>query len=80
MTATRSIVGASLELLQKRRNETSDVRVAARENALREVKERVKKAKAEKQATRAKVAASAPKQAKQAGGAPKGGAKSGKRY
>ena len=80
VTATRSIVGASLELLQKRRNEKSDVRVAARENALREVKERVKKAKAEKQATRAKVAASAPKQAKQSGGAPKGGAKSGKRY
>jgi len=96
VTATRSIVGVSLELLQKRRNEKADVRVAARENALRcappplaclrllisrlcsEVKERVKKAKADKVATRAKVAA-APKQAGKGGGAPKG-SKSGKRF
>jgi large subunit ribosomal protein L24e len=42
VTATRSIVGASLELIQKRRNEKSDVRTAARENALREIKERAK--------------------------------------
>ena len=35
VSQTRSIVGASLEVIQKRRNEKSDVRAAARENALR---------------------------------------------
>jgi hypothetical protein len=103
-------VGVSLELIQKRRNEKSDVRVAARENALRcvaspcrilccarillrqlrishcflspcsEIKERVKKAKAEKTAVKKTQAAVAPKASKAAGGAPKGQAKSGKRF
>ena len=35
VSQARSIVGASLEVIQKRRNEKSDVRAAARENALR---------------------------------------------
>ena len=101
VSQARSIVGASLEVIQKRRNEKSDVRAAARENALRcglltcarvrqradapastcsEIKERVKKAKEAKQATKksdaAKPKAAAPKAA---GGAPKGGKAGGKR-
>eukprot|EP00850_Spirogloea_muscicola_P003735 SM000015S01235 [mRNA] locus=s15:702352:703950:+ [translate_table: standard] len=47
---SRSIVGASLEVIQKRRTEKTDVRVAAREAALRHVKERIKKTKEEKKA------------------------------
>lgn len=64
---SRSIVGASMEVIQKKRAEKSEVRVAAREAALREIKERIKKTKDEKKAKKAEVAA---KQAK--GSAPKG--------
>ncbi|KAI3931104.1 hypothetical protein MKW92_026540 [Papaver armeniacum] len=39
---SRSIVGATLEVIQKRRAEKPEVRDAAREAALCEVKERVK--------------------------------------
>ena len=44
-TSNRSIVGASLEVIQKKRAEKSDVRAAARDAALREIKERQRKAK-----------------------------------
>jgi large subunit ribosomal protein L24e len=44
----RSIVGASLEVINKRRTEKPEVRQASRDAALRELKERAKKAKAEK--------------------------------
>eukprot|EP00798_Chlamydomonas_sp_ICE-L_P001718 gene1718-33125_t len=43
--ATRSIVGASMELLQRKRAEKPEVRQATRDAALREVKDRAKKAK-----------------------------------
>ena len=44
-TSNRSLVGASLEVIQKKRAEKSDVRAAARDAALREIKERQRKAK-----------------------------------
>ncbi|AQK94528.1 60S ribosomal protein L24 [Zea mays] len=47
---SRSIVGASLEVIQKKRAEKPEVRDAAREAALREIKERIKKTKDEKKA------------------------------
>eukprot|EP00271_Cylindrocystis_brebissonii_P014864 TRINITY_DN36484_c0_g1_i1.p1 TRINITY_DN36484_c0_g1~~TRINITY_DN36484_c0_g1_i1.p1 ORF type:complete len:185 (-),score=53.27 TRINITY_DN36484_c0_g1_i1:501-998(-) len=53
---SRSIVGASLEVLQKKRTEKTEVRVAAREAALREVKERIKKTKDEKKAKKVELA------------------------
>ncbi|KAI5569974.1 hypothetical protein BDE02_12G114700 [Populus trichocarpa] len=40
---SRSIVGATLEVIQKKRTEKPEVRDAAREAALREIKERIKK-------------------------------------
>jgi len=61
----RSIVGASLEVINKRRTEKPEVRQASREAAIREVKERAKKAKAEKSkaASKAASAKAAPKAA-----------------
>lgn len=53
---SRSIVGATLEVIQKRRTEKPEVRDAAREAALREVKERIKKTKDEKKAKKGEVA------------------------
>ncbi|PIA49553.1 hypothetical protein AQUCO_01300386v1 [Aquilegia coerulea] len=50
---SRSIVGATLEVIQKRRTEKAEVRDAAREAALREIKERIKKTKDEKKAKKA---------------------------
>ena len=50
---SRSIVGASLEVIQKKRTEKTEVRAAAREAALREIKERIKKTKDEKKAKKA---------------------------
>ncbi|KAG6551696.1 hypothetical protein Mapa_006785 [Marchantia paleacea] len=47
---SRSIVGASLEVIQKKRTEKTEVRAAAREAALREIKERIKKTKDDKKA------------------------------
>ena len=44
-TNNRSSVGVSLEVIQKKRAEKSDVRAAARDAALREIKERQRKAK-----------------------------------
>ncbi|THG05499.1 hypothetical protein TEA_020382 [Camellia sinensis var. sinensis] len=54
---SRSIVGATLEVIQKRRTEKPEVRDAAREAALREIKERIKKTKDEKKAKKAEVTA-----------------------
>ncbi|KAL4651278.1 hypothetical protein ACB092_01G147900 [Castanea dentata] len=54
---SRSIVGATLEVIRKRRTKKPKVRDAAREVALREIKERIKKTKDEKKAKKAKVTA-----------------------
>ncbi|GJP39383.1 hypothetical protein CLOM_g23759, partial [Closterium sp. NIES-68] len=75
---SRSIVGASLEVIQKRRSEKAEVRAAARDAALREIKERLKKVKDEKKAKKVEVSS---KQAKAAtkGAAPRAaGPKGGK--
>ncbi|WVZ98989.1 hypothetical protein U9M48_044355 [Paspalum notatum var. saurae] len=61
---SRSIVGASLEVIQKKRAEKPEVRDAAREAALREIKERIKKTKDEKKAKKAEVAKSQKAQTK----------------
>jgi hypothetical protein len=45
---TRSLVGASLEVLAKKRNEKPEVRAAARDAALREIKARAQKKKGAK--------------------------------
>ncbi|RWV92516.1 hypothetical protein GW17_00045099 [Ensete ventricosum] len=52
-----SIVGATLEVIQKKRTEKPEVRDAAREAALREIKERIKKTKDEKKAKKAEIVA-----------------------
>ncbi|GLT66755.1 hypothetical protein SLA2020_391040 [Shorea laevis] len=54
---SRSIVGATLEVIQKKRTEKPEVRDAAREAALREIKERIKKTKDEKKAKKAETMA-----------------------
>ncbi|GFY81928.1 ribosomal protein L24 [Actinidia rufa] len=54
---SRSIVGTTLEVIQKKRTEKPEVRDAAREAALREIKERIKKTKDEKKAKNAEVTA-----------------------
>ncbi|KAL2547353.1 TRASH domain-containing protein [Forsythia ovata] len=61
---SRSIVGATLEVIQKRRTEKPEVRDAAREAALREIKERIKKTKDEKKAKKAEVMSKAQKTGK----------------
>ncbi|XP_016515470.2 large ribosomal subunit protein eL24 isoform X1 [Nicotiana tabacum] len=58
---SRSIVGATLEVIQKKRTERPEVRDAAREAALREIKERIKKTKDEKKAKKAEVMAKSQK-------------------
>ncbi|CAI5492312.1 unnamed protein product [Closterium sp. Naga37s-1] len=74
---SRSIVGASLEVIQKRRSEKAEVRAAARDAALREIKERLKKVKDEKKAKKAEVttkqAKAATKAAAPRASGPKGG-------
>ncbi|KAH1053339.1 hypothetical protein GYH30_022567, partial [Glycine max] len=45
---SRSIVGATLEVIQKKRVEKPEVRDAVREAALREIKKRIQKTKDEK--------------------------------
>ncbi|CAA3001298.1 60S ribosomal L24-like [Olea europaea subsp. europaea] len=52
---SRSIVGATLEVIQKKRAEKPEVRDAAREAALREIKERNKKSNDEKKAKKAEL-------------------------
>ncbi|CAD5167937.1 unnamed protein product [Musa acuminata subsp. malaccensis] len=54
---SRSIVGATLEVIQKKRSEKPEVCDAAREAALREIKEQVKKTKDEKKAKKAELIA-----------------------
>ncbi|KAK8562015.1 hypothetical protein V6N13_148850 [Hibiscus sabdariffa] len=70
---SRSIVGATLEVIQKKRSEKPEVREAA----LREIKERIKKTKDEKKAKKAEVAAKQQKTQGKGnipkGSAPKGG-------
>ncbi|CAI7821744.1 unnamed protein product [Closterium sp. NIES-53] len=78
---SRSIVGASLEVIQKRRSEKAEVRAAARDAALRSVAprrpERLKKVKDEKKAKKAEVttkqAKAATKAAAPRASGPKGG-------
>ena len=41
-SSTKAVVGASLELIKAKRNQKPEVRAAAREAALREIKERAK--------------------------------------
>ncbi|KAK4857164.1 hypothetical protein QYF36_025232 [Acer negundo] len=77
---SRSIMGATLEVIQKRRAEKPEVRDAAREAALREIKERIKRTKDEKKAKKAEVTAKSQKTSKgnvPKGAAPKGGPKLG---
>ncbi|XP_019179558.1 PREDICTED: 60S ribosomal protein L24-like [Ipomoea nil] len=69
---SRSIVGATLEVIQKKRSEKPEVRDAAREAALREIKERIKKTKDEKKSKKAEVMAKSQKAGK--GNIPKGAA------
>ncbi|CAN4117186.1 unnamed protein product [Withania somnifera] len=71
---SRSIVGATLEVIQKKRTERPEVRDAAREAALREIKERIKKTKDEKKAKKAEVMAKSQK-AGGKGNVQKGGSK-----
>ena len=47
-TSNRSLVGASLEVIQKKRSEKTEVRAAARDAALREIKERQRRNRASK--------------------------------
>lgn len=68
---SRSIVGASLEVIQKKRTEKTEVRAAAREAALKEIKERIKKTKDEKKAKKAETVAKGQK-AQTKGNIPKG--------
>uniref|UniRef100_M4DSY9 TRASH domain-containing protein n=2 Tax=Brassica campestris TaxID=3711 RepID=M4DSY9_BRACM len=75
---SRSIVGATLEVIQKKRAEKPEVRDAAREAALRDIKERIKKTKDEKKAKKAEFASKQQKiQAKIPKAAAKGGPKLG---
>ena len=74
--ATKAVVGASLELIKSKRNQKPEVRVAAREAALREIKERAKAKQAQKKADKPKAAAQAkappPKAGKGSGSKGKG--------
>merc|ERR1712118_557443 len=66
-TTTKAVVGASLELIKAKRNQKPEVRAAAREAALREVKERQKAKQAAKKVEKPKAApakAPPPKQGK----------------
>jgi len=63
--ATKAVVGASLELIKAKRNQKPEVRAAAREAALREVKERAKAKQAAKKVEKPKAAAVKPQQQKQ---------------
>ncbi|KAF3320640.1 60S ribosomal protein L24 [Carex littledalei] len=58
---SRSIVGATLEVIQKKRAEKPEVRDAAREAALREIKERIKKTKDEKKVKKQEMLAKSSK-------------------
>ena len=64
-SSTKAVVGASLELIKAKRNQKPEVRAAAREAALREVKERAKAKQAAKKESKPKAAPTKPVQAKQ---------------
>ena len=66
----RAIVGASLEVIRAKRNQKPEVRAAAREAALRELKEKKRKEKAARKAARANLprGGAAPKAIKQTRG------------
>merc|ERR1719213_649304 len=55
-TAQKAVVGASLEVIKAKRNQKPEVRAAAREAALREVKERAKAKQAAKKTEKPKAA------------------------
>jgi large subunit ribosomal protein L24e len=75
--AVRSVGGASLEVIAKKRAEKPEARKASREAALREIKERAKKVKADKAAEKAAARTAGGKASKIVPrGAGKGGAKS----
>lgn len=61
---SRSIVGASLEVIQKKRAEKTEVRQAQRDAAMREIKERNKKAQADKKVRKAAESKKGPAAAK----------------
>merc|ERR1712194_45972 len=65
--ATKAVVGASLELIKQKRFQKPEVRAAALEAALREIKERAKAKQAEKKKVSAPKAPP-PKQAMPKGG------------
>merc|ERR1712228_901339 len=75
---TKAVVGASLEVIKAKRNQKPEVRAAAREAALREVKERAKAKQAAKKVDKPKpppAKAPMPKGGKQSKAQNKGGAK-----
>eukprot|EP00310_Coccolithus_braarudii_P018975 CAMPEP_0183336780 /NCGR_PEP_ID=MMETSP0164_2-20130417/4644_1 /TAXON_ID=221442 /ORGANISM="Coccolithus pelagicus ssp braarudi, Strain PLY182g" /LENGTH=160 /DNA_ID=CAMNT_0025506369 /DNA_START=260 /DNA_END=742 /DNA_ORIENTATION=- len=75
---TKAVVGASLEVIKAKRNQKPEVRAAAREAALREVKERAKAKQALKKVDKPKpapVKAPAPKGGKNSKATNKSGAK-----
>lgn len=74
--ATRSVAGASLEVIAKKKAEKPEARKASREAALREIKERAKKVKADKSAEKAAARAAGKAVKNVPRGAGKGGAKS----
>ncbi|XP_037438643.1 60S ribosomal protein L24-like [Triticum dicoccoides] len=80
---SRSIVGAFLDVIQKKRAEKPEVRDVAREAALHEIKERIKKTKNEKRAKKVVVTmyqkAAGRVNAPKPGKAPKVGGGGGKR-
>merc|ERR1712087_676899 len=53
-TTTKAVVGASLEVIRAKRNQKPEVRAAAREAALREVKEKIRQSKLLKKAEKPK--------------------------
>ena len=80
--STKAVVGASLELIKQKRNQKPEVRAAAREAALREVKERAKAKQAARKAEKPKAAPAKqqmPKHSKQSKAQSRGGAKGVKR-
>ena len=64
----RAIVGTSADEIKKLRNQKPELRSAAREAALKEVKTRSKEKKAEKVKSKSSASAKQPKQMKQKGG------------
>ena len=76
----KSVAGASLDIIKAKRNQKPEVRAAAREAALREVKERTKAKQAAKkaEAKKAPAATKAAPAAKQSKAMAKAGGKAGK--